>query len=162
MRPLFKLLAYKSGTASEPASTSTRNTGLRRGACPRFVHRRGVATVELAISLPILLMLVVGAIEGANFIFLKQSVTVAAYESAHIACQAGGTSDEARTRAQQILDARTIEGSNITFDPPSVEDAQRGELVAVTVSAPASANSIGLRRFFNTQTVTATVNMLKD
>jgi Flp pilus assembly protein TadG len=121
-----------------------------------------VATVELAISLPVLLMLVVGAIEGANFIFLKQSITVAAYESAHIACQAGGTSDEARSRAQQILDARTIEGSDITFDPPAVEDAQRGELVAVTVSAPASANSIGLRRFFSTQTVTATVNMLKD
>jgi Flp pilus assembly protein TadG len=129
---------------------------------PRAKTRRGVATVELAICLPVLLMLVVGAIEGANFIFLKQSVTIAAYESANIAAQAGGTSQEARRRAEQILTARTIDGASIDFTPASVEAAERGQLVAVSVSAPASANSVGLRWFFDDQSVTATVNMLKD
>jgi Flp pilus assembly protein TadG len=124
--------------------------------------RRGVATVELAVCLPVLLILVVGAIEGANFIFLKQSVTVAAYESANLAAQAGGTSDEARHRAEQILAARSIDNATIEFTPTSVEAAERGQVVAVTVSAPSSANSIGFRSFFNNRTVAATVNMLKD
>jgi Flp pilus assembly protein TadG len=124
--------------------------------------RRGVATVELAACLPVLLMLVVGAIEGANFIFLKQSVTVAAYESANLAAQAGGTSQEARRRAKEILKARTIEDAAIDITPSLVEEAERGQIVAVTVSAPSSANSIGLRWFFKDRAVAATVNMLKD
>lgn len=124
--------------------------------------RRGVATVELAVCLPVLLLLVVGAIEGSNFIFLKQAVTVAAYESAHIVTRAGGTKAEAERRADQILSARSLDKTSISFSPANPEAALRGELVSVSVAAPASANSIGLDWFFDKQTVSATVRMVKD
>ena len=42
--------------------------------------RRGVAAVELAVCLPVIILLVFGAIEASSFIFLKQSLNVAAYE----------------------------------------------------------------------------------
>ena len=42
--------------------------------------RRAVAAVEFAVCLPVIIMLVFGAIEASSFIFLKQSLNVAAYE----------------------------------------------------------------------------------
>ena len=124
--------------------------------------RRGVATVELAVCLPVLLTLVVGAIEGSNFIFLKQAVTVAAYESANVATRSGGTLADAQVRAEQILAARSIDGATITFTPANPETAERGQLVTVSVSAPAAANSIGLDWFFEDRTVLTSVKMVKD
>ena len=43
-------------------------------------ERRGVAAVEFAVCLPVIILLVFGAIEASSFIFLKQSLNVAAYE----------------------------------------------------------------------------------
>jgi Flp pilus assembly protein TadG len=138
------------------AGLLVRRKRLRRGG------RRGVATVELAVCLPVLLTLVVGAIEGSNFIFLKQAVTVTAYEAANVVTRSGGTLAEAQQRADQILAARSIDSAKVTFSPANPETAARGQLVTVTVSAPAAANSIGLDWFFDDQTVLTSVKMLKD
>jgi Flp pilus assembly protein TadG len=124
--------------------------------------RCGVATVELAICLPILMLLVVFAIEGSNFIFLKQAATIAAYEAAHVATQQGGSEVDAQRRAEEILAARSIDTAQIEFTPAAPDAAVRGTLVTVLVTAPAAANSIGLDWFFEDQTVTASVSMVKD
>jgi len=42
--------------------------------------RRAVAASELAVCLPILVLLVLAMIESCTMIFLKQSLTVSAYE----------------------------------------------------------------------------------
>jgi Flp pilus assembly protein TadG len=125
-------------------------------------ERRGVAVVELAVCLPVLLILVVGAIEGSNFIFLKQAVTVAAYESAQVVTRANGKKANAEQRANQILAARSIDQSTIVFSPANPESAARGQLVTVSVTAPVSANSIGLDWFFDDQIVSTSVSMVKD
>ncbi len=130
----------------------------RVGTC----ERRGVAVVELAVCLPVLLILVVGAIEGSNFIFLKQAVTVAAYESAQVVTRANGKRAEAELRASQILAARSIDQSQIVFTPANPEAAARGDRVTVSVTAPVAANSIGLDWFFDEQIVSTSVSMVKD
>jgi Flp pilus assembly protein TadG len=129
---------------------------------PKQNRRRGVATVELAVCLPVLLLLVVGAIEGSNFIFLKQAVSAAAYEAAQVASRSNGLKTEADKRARQVLTARSIDNSTVVFTPSDPQAATRGSMVAVTVSAPVSANSIGLSWFFDNRTVTATTRMMKD
>jgi Flp pilus assembly protein TadG len=116
----------------------------------------------LAICLPILMLLVVFSIEGSNFIFLKQAATVAAYEAAHVATQQRGTQSAAQLRAEEILAARSIDAAEIDFSPVEPDNAVRGTLVTVSVSAPAAANSIGLDWFFEDQTVSASVSMVKD
>ena len=128
----------------------------------RRSKRRGVAVVELAVCLPVLLILVVGAIEGSNFIFLKQAVTVAAYESAQVVTRANGKKADAEQRATQILAARSIDQTTITFSPADPGQAARGQLVTVSVTAPVSANSIGLDWFFDDQIVSTSVSMVKD
>ena len=57
------------------------------------VNRRAVATVELAVCLPVLALLVLGSIEAASFIFLKQTLQVAAYEGSVRAGRARSTSE---------------------------------------------------------------------
>jgi Flp pilus assembly protein TadG len=130
--------------------------------CDRKRNRRGVATVELAICLPVILLLVVGAIEGSNFIFLKQAVTAAAYESAQVLTRVGGTKVKAENRATEVLSARSIDQSTISFTPTNADSVARGQLVTVSIAAPMSANSIGLRWFFDSETVTASVCMLRN
>lgn len=138
-----------------PSSLTRRSTVARR-------FRRGAATVELAVCLPVLLTLVFGAIEGSNFIFLKQAITVAAYETAQVISDPGGTEAGARARADQMLAARSVDSATVEFTPVTPDLAKRGELVTVTVSAPASANSIGLSWFFSQQNVQTSVNMVKE
>jgi Flp pilus assembly protein TadG len=128
----------------------------------RKQSRRGVATVELAICLPVILLLVVGAIEGSNFIFLKQAVTAAAYESAQVLTRVGGTKVKAENRATEVLTARSIDQSTINFTPTNPDSVARGQLVTVSIAAPMSANSVGLRWFFDSETVTASVCMLRN
>ena len=125
-------------------------------------RRRGVATVELAICLPVILLLVVGAIEGSNFIYLKQAATAAAYESAQTLTRVGGTKAKAESRAAEVLSARSIDQSTITFTPADPDTVGRGDQVTVSITAPVSANSIGLRWFFDSQSITASVCMLRN
>lgn len=128
----------------------------------RRALRRGVATVELAICLPMLFLLVVGAIECSNLIFLQQAMTVAAYESAHVAARVGGLDANAQRRAQEILAARSIAGATVAFLPEHPESTPRGQMIRVTVSAPVASNSIGLDWLFEDRTVSASVNMVKN
>jgi Flp pilus assembly protein TadG len=138
----------------------TRFMGRKQRACRH--QRRGVATVELAVCLPVILLLVVGAIEGSNFIFLKQAVTTAAYESAQTLTRVGGTKTKAENRVVQVLSARSIDQSTITFSPANPDAVVRGQMVTVSISVPVSANSIGLDWFFDNQTVTASICMLRN
>jgi Flp pilus assembly protein TadG len=124
--------------------------------------RRGVATVELAVCLPVILLLVVGAIEGSNFIFLKQAVTSAAFESAQTMTRVGGTKSKAENRATEVLSARSIDQTTISFTPTNPDSVARGEQVTVSITAPMSANSVGLRWFFDSETVTASICMLRN
>lgn|GEM_PF-2733391 len=54
-------------------------------------HRSGLAATEFAVCLPILLAIVIGTIEACSMVYLKQSLSVAAYEGARAALRAGGS-----------------------------------------------------------------------
>ena len=103
--------------------------------------RKGTATVELAVCLPMLFLIIFGGIEAANSIFLKQGLTIAAYESAKIATTVGYTVNDAITRGDAILEARGFTGAQVAIDP-NVAALTPGTQVTVTVTAPANANSI--------------------
>ena len=68
--------------------------------------RRAVAAAEFAVCLPILVLLVFGSIEASSFIFLKQALSVAAYEGAREAALSNSTATAAEDRATHIGIAR--------------------------------------------------------
>lgn len=125
--------------------------------------RKGTATAELAVCLPLLVVLVLGGMEAANGIFLKQGLTVAAYETAKMATTVGFTAAQAEARGNEILNTMGLSGSDIEIDPPTTRQMAPGELVTVTVTAPCSLNSISPAVFHPADmTVNAVVAMNRN
>ena len=131
-------------------------------AVDRTVKRKGAATVELAVCLPVLALLVFGSIEAASFIFLKQSLQVAAYEGVREAIRSDTTDALAVGRASAILDSRVVRDANIRFPAGSVSSIARGQQVVIEVSAPTRTNSPLAGQWVANRTLTARVVMLKE
>jgi Flp pilus assembly protein TadG len=121
--------------------------------------RSGLAVVELAICLPLMVMLTFGAIEAANAIYLKQTLVTAAYEAARTATALGATQKDGEDRYSEVVNAVGMKGSAITFTPQIKSDTPSGTAIKVTVTAPADSNSFSIRRFMKGTTLRATVTM---
>src|SRR5436305_6888714 len=80
-------------------------------------QKRGVAAAELAVCLPVVVLIVVATIESCSAMFLKQSLTVAAYEGVRTAIATGGSAANAQTVCNAILKDRRVQGSHITINP---------------------------------------------
>src|ERR1700755_771469 len=79
--------------------------------------RRGVAAAELAVCLPVVVLIVMATIESCSALFLKQSLTGAAYEGVRTAIEKGSTSATVQARCDQILADRRIQGAQVTMNP---------------------------------------------
>jgi len=128
----------------------------------RRSRRRGVAAAEFAVCLPVILLLVFGMIESCSMIFLKQSLTVAAYEGVRTALEDQAVAADVRQTCEQILEDRQVQDGTITIAPNDFELLPPGEYISITVSAPADSNSIIPGSFFNGKTLSATATMMKE
>ncbi|MCC9644308.1 pilus assembly protein [Rhodopirellula sp. JC740] len=125
-------------------------------------QRSGVAAVEFAVCLPVLLLLVFGSIEASSMIFLKQSLNVAAYESTREAIRDGRSNADAEARARAVLDSRGIVGYRIEFPNGESLDADRAAEVITSVTASSANNSPLLGRFLTDRQITVQTVMLKQ
>lgn len=96
--------------------TSSTHRGRRR--------ERGAAVVEFALVLPLLLMLVIGAIDWGWYFYLREVVTNAAREGARAGSVSavGGTdaSDAARGAASTYLSNLSLTGGTVNVTTPDV------------------------------------------
>lgn len=125
----------------------------------RSRRRSGAACAEAAMSLPLLVLLVFGAIEMANAVFLRQTLNLAAYEAAKVVSRPGANEPLARTRAGQILSARRVTTYTLTVSPAVTTATARGTQITVSITAPASNLSYGPVRFLTGQSLSSTVYM---
>jgi Flp pilus assembly protein TadG len=128
----------------------------------RETESRGAAAVELAICLPLLVLLVMASIEACTMIFLDHSLTIASYEGVRAGINYDGTNADVLARANAIINSRDIKGAKVTLNPTDVASADRGEPIAVTVSAPCNANMIIPPWFYDGRTLRATMTMVKE
>ena len=89
-------------------------------------QRRGTATVELAVCLPLLFILSMGAMEGASLIFLRQALIQSAYETVKESVRTNGSQAEGLVRGEQTLSFRNIDSPSITFSPTNVDSLDPG------------------------------------
>jgi hypothetical protein len=125
-------------------------------------RRKGLATVELAVCLPVLALLVFGSIEAASFIFLKQSLQVAAYEGIREAIRTTATEESATNRARAILTSRVVNNATVRFPSGSPNSLARGQQLVIEVSAPTSTNSPLAGQWVSNRILTARLVMLKE
>ncbi len=125
-------------------------------------QRRGVAAVEFAVCLPLLVLLVFGSIEASALIFLKQSLHVAAYESARAAVEPGTDQRSATAAAIDILNSRGVVGFDLDFPGGDPAAVTRGTPIRVTATAMSGDNSPLLGQFLPPRLVTTSVEMIKQ
>ena len=135
---------------------------MRTAKTRRLRKRRGVAAVEFAVCLPVIILIVFGSIEASSFIFLKQSLSSAAYEGIREAVRSDSTTADATSRASNILDSRLVQGFQVSFPGGNVENAERGDEIVIEVSAPTQPNSPLAGNFIANRTLTARVVMVKE
>jgi Flp pilus assembly protein TadG len=122
-----------------------------------FEARRGGAVVELAITLPLLVIVSIGVIDICEQIFLKQSATVVAYEGARLAARRTATTAQVRRRCEQLMNERRISDGTIQITPAQVQNAATAAEVTVVVEARRQGFFIR-----DSGAVTATATVLKE
>jgi Flp pilus assembly protein TadG len=126
----------------------------------RETARSGVAAAELAVCLPVVVLLVLATIEACTMIFLKQSLTVAGYEGVRTALVKDASSDDVKAACEQVLNDRRVEGAVVTVSPPNVAALNPGDRVAVTVEAPCAPNSALPVMFYQDKNMQSTSTMM--
>ncbi|HVT27279.1 MAG TPA: TadE/TadG family type IV pilus assembly protein [Lacipirellulaceae bacterium] len=134
--------------------------GSNRKVPARRLRSRGVAAAELAVCLPVVVLLVLATIESCSAIFLKQSLTVAAYEGVRTAIERGATATNVQSICDQILSDRRIKGSKVSVDPSDIASLSPGDYVNVTITAPCARNSPVPPVFFRGKKLTTTASMM--
>ena len=129
---------------------------------PKRHNRRGAALVEFAICLPVLVLIVLGSIEAASAIFVRQGLVVAAYEASREAARRDGTTSNATARATAILSQRNINSAAIQITPNNLSDVKRGEPITVQIVAGMKANSPFFGKVIQDRNVTVSTTMVRE
>lgn len=121
-----------------------------------------MAAAELAVCLPVIVLLLLGTIEATNVVFLKQSLSVAAYEGGRTAVVPDATRDDIVAKCEEILADRRVVGATITVEPDDVEGTDVGEYIQVQVDAPCRGNTALAGRIYRSRVVTGISNFMKE
>lgn len=109
-----------------------------------------------------LVILVVGALESANAIFLKQSMVIAAYEAAKVASSPTGTKAFAEQRCGEVLASRGVTTHTLTVTPNNLSaSTARGTRVTVTLSVQSNSSILGPLWIFSGKTLQTKVDMVR-
>lgn len=125
-------------------------------------NRKGTAVAELAVCLPAITLLVLGAIECTTMTFLRQSLHITAYEGVRIAIRGGSTATDVEARCNRIIGERSINGAQITITPNAPEAVPRGDEITVAATAPCGLNNVLPLRFFGGNNLTGAATMVKE
>ena len=126
----------------------------------RNADRRGVAATELAVCLPVLLLLVIGTIEASTMIYLKQSLAVSAYEGVRAAIQPGAETGDVLDSCQRILNQRNVKEADIQISPTNFASQAPETWVQIEITAPCNSNSVFPGWFYNGQELTSSATMM--
>lgn len=95
--------------------------------------RSGVATVEFAMTAPLLFMLLYAALELGHANMTFNAVEAACYEGARVGIVPGSNAAECQAAAERILTISKIRGANVTVTPANLNTSTQSVQVRVTV-----------------------------
>jgi len=128
-------------------------------------NRRGAAVVEAAFCIPLIIILMFATLEISAGYYLKESLTIAAYEGARTGAKRRATRAQVIQRVQDILDARNVslgDSGTIQVTPSSLESMQTLQPLTVTVTAPSAGNSAFVFNALANRTIRAEVRMARE
>lgn len=105
--------------------------------------RRGAVAVEMALTLPILLLLLFAVIEVGRANMVRHATESAAYEGARAGILPGATAEEAREAARRILNTVGVTNFQMTVSPDPISG--NAEQVEVSIRVPLDQNMTAAR-----------------
>ena len=117
-----------------------RNQRAKKQTTRRREHREGVAVVEMALTLPILFLLLFACYEFGRANMIRHSAQAAAYEAARVVIVPGATVDEARDTAEFFLSTIGVRVFDLEVDPDVIDDET--DTVSVRISVSMRENSL--------------------
>ena len=125
-------------------------------------RRRGAALVEMALVLPILLLLTFAVIEYGWLTFRASQVNQAARHGARIAVRPAATAEEVEDAVAAIMDGAGLTDYTLTITPED-PDTEVGDPVTVVVSVDYGPISLTGAAFVPTpETIVGNVTMAKE
>ncbi len=125
-------------------------------------NRKGAAVVEFAVCLPLILLIMLGSIEAANMLFLRQALVQASYEGAKVAIRSNSDNAMVATIANLVADGRRVDGFSVETVPANISTVAEGQLIRVRTSAPVNTNSFITGTVFRNLTIDAEAVMVKE
>jgi Flp pilus assembly protein TadG len=119
-----------------------------------------VVTVEFALTVPLLFMIVFAAIEFSRVNVIRHTVDNAAYEGARDGVYPGATAADVRATAQSILNAVGTAGAVITVTPSNIQE--NTPEVTVRVEVPLDQNGWIFPSFFAGRTLTGSSTLARE
>ena len=107
-------------------------------------RRNGGAAVEAAFCFPLIIILMMGTLEVCLGIYLKESITICAFEGARVGVRRRGTAEEVLDTVQAALADRqvTVPEGAITITPPSFGALSALDPIRIEIVAPTAGNSL--------------------
>lgn len=145
-----------------------RNKRQARSLTSRSSSRRAAAAVETALLMPLLVLLAFGSIELSNMVFLKQSLSIAAYEGARMATRPGATQAQANTRIQEVLASRNVTSYTVSYTttgnvPITITPiTPRSTLINVIVQSSNGGANYGPLRMFTGRSLACQTTMVRQ
>jgi Flp pilus assembly protein TadG len=134
----------------------------RDGYPPRWRRRKrgGVTVVEFAVTAPVLLLFFLSAFEFCRVAMIRHTVDNAVYEGCREAIIPGGTAEDARRKAQEILATLAVDHATITVSPAAINDDTTE--VTVTVDVPMDSNTFVPPQFTGGSRIERTLTMQRE
>ncbi|MDX1925534.1 MAG: TadE family protein [Pirellulaceae bacterium] len=123
-------------------------------------RRHGAVLVELALVIPIVLLLVAAFLELSRVAMLKHSADSAAYEGARIGIMPGAQPAAAIQGAKELLLSAKIKNAQVAISPTTIEEET--PFVTVKVSIPISTNSWISPFFFKNGDISSSVSLITE
>jgi Flp pilus assembly protein TadG len=128
--------------------------------------RKGAAVVEAALCIPVIVILMLGTVEVSSRFYLKESLTIAAYEGARTGAKRRATNAQVIQRVEDILAARNVDlgaSGTITVTPNDLTTLNALDPLTVTVTCPPAGNcSMVFDGIVATSNMTATVKIARE
>ena len=120
-------------------------------------HRRGAAVVELAICLPVIVILMLATMEACTMLYVQQKLKTTAFEGARVGIIPDAKAENVSYQCQLLLDGGGVSGYSVTLDPADPRTLNQGDYLTVTVSAPFAANSLAGGWLYEDKTLSRSV-----
>ena len=128
-------------------------------------RRGGVAAVEAAFCIPVLVILMFGTLEICAGIYLRESITVAAFEGVRAGIGRGTDADDIRDAVNQVLADRDIslgDTGRIVIQPANFNNINALDPVSVEISVPTTDNVMFAFSHMVNRTVRARAVMYRE